>query len=105
MDSMFEQMMAQLQETRANKNMDFYDEHNNNYYKHKGKSQLKRDQKQTSVALIKSHKEQHLVDQAHDRVYGKATQDFNVDKKMLRKSTKKPLDFVEAEVARMQNQK
>ena len=35
--------MAQLQETRANKNMDFYDEHNNNYYKHKGKSQLKRD--------------------------------------------------------------
>lgn len=57
MDSQFDALWQQLSEARAKRNTDFYDEHNNNYYKHKGKSQLKRDQKQTSVALLKSHKE------------------------------------------------
>lgn len=87
MDSNIEDAMAYL-EAKAAKERDysFYEDHSKNYYKHKGKSQLKRDQKETSVQLLKNHKEQHLIDQAHDRIYGKPAQEFNVDKKVLRKS-------------------
>lgn len=46
-------------------------------------------------------KEGHLVEQATVKVYGKPEQDFNVDKKILKKANKKPLDFIEAEIARM----
>ena len=90
--------MYALDETRAHRNIGFYDDHLNNYYK----GQLRADRDQyTSPQRIRMLKEGHLVEQAQERIYGKAEQDFKVDKKVLKKSAKKPLDFLEAEVARM----
>ena len=39
MDAAFENLQGELAHVRAKKNVDFYDDHNNNYYK----GQLKRD--------------------------------------------------------------
>lgn len=56
MDAEFDSLQASLAQVRAKKNTDFYDDHNNNYYK----GQLKRDQTRTSVKLIQDRNLAHL---------------------------------------------
>jgi hypothetical protein len=48
-------------------------------------------------------KEGHLVEQAKIKIFGKPEMDLKVDHKLVRKAMKKPLDFIEAEVARVQH--
>lgn len=67
MDAAFESLQGELAHVRAKKNVDFYDDHNNNYYK----GQLKRDQTRTSVKVIQDKNDEALAQQYQDRVYGK----------------------------------
>lgn len=96
MDAEFENLQGELAHVRAKKNVDFYDDHNNNYYK----GQLKRDQTRTSVKLIQDKNDEALAQQYQDRVYGKRELGFKVDKRTSKIAVKNPLAFVEKEVAR-----
>ena len=95
-ENKFQSMMASLAEVRQKRNLDFYEDHNNNYYK----GQLQRDQTMTSVKRLTKKKEEHLVEQAHERLYGKPEPEFKVDKRTTRLSVKHAADFVEKEFAR-----
>ena len=96
MESQIDNLMLELSTLKANRRDTFYEDHNNNYYK----DQLKRDQKLTSVGLIKKKKAEHIKDQAYEKTHGKKELEFSVDKKVVKKANKKPLDFIESEIAR-----
>ena len=49
-------------------------------------------------------KEGHIAEQARIKIFGKPNMDFKVDQKLVRKAKKNPLDFIEAEVARVQHE-
>lgn len=58
MESQIDNLMKELADIKARRQNDFYEDHRKNYYK----DQLKRDQKLTSVGLIKKKKAEHIKD-------------------------------------------
>ena len=71
MDKQFSELMESLQQVRKQRNVDFYEDHENYY-----KGALQRDVRHTSVALLQKKKEEHLKQQEHEKYFGKEQPEF-----------------------------